>query len=519
MIAGLLSLIIAFSIMAVAVVETTTTNLFVTGSTVKSQQSFNIAEAGLNYYMWHLNHNPTDYKDGGTMPTTPDPKLGYGPYIHNYTDIDGVNQGTYTLWINPAGNGSTVVTVRSIGQATGSTKTRTVVSKIGSPSFASYAVVSDSALWFGNTESADGPVDSNQGVRMDGSSNSTVSSANATYTPAYANGGCGGSNCSYPGVWCNSAVTSPVNCNTRSKSAWIYPAPTIDFNQVSGSLCTTKKIAFAANASTASLASMPNACNQIPNTLTSSYLPQRSPSYSQSRGYLVVLNPNGTYNLYYVNAENDQATPYTSALTLQSVSTNVTIPSSGVIFAEDNVWVLSNPSYHGRVTIAAGRLTSNNASTYANIVIAGPLKYSLKDGTDAVGLVSQNSIIIAPYAPPASGAFTYEIDGALLAENGNVWYPGNYRTNQNRCTRGWTNSNQQFLFYGSVASRQTWTWTWLDGGGQCGDAAYDNVNGYISGIENNTSQYDYNLLYSPPPSYPLTSGYNILSWREVIRHP
>ena len=516
MIPALLAIIIAFSIMGTAVVEVTLTNFSVTGNIVKSQQAFNIAEAGLNYYLWHLNHNATDYKDGGSTPTPPDAQLGYGPYTHSYIDTNGVNEGTYTLWINPAGAGSTIVKVRSIGQAAGTNITRTVQAQIGSPSFASYAVASDSALWFGNTESADGPVDSNQGVRMDGSSNSTVSSANASYVPPFQLGGDGAS---HAGVWCNLSVTSPVNCSTRSKSAWIYPVPQIDFNQVSSSLCTMKKVAFAANSSTAALASQANACTQVPSTRTSSYLPQRSVSYSSTRGYLILLNADGTYNLYNVNAENDQLTPYTSALTLQSVATNITIPSSGVVFAEDNVWVLSNTTYHGRVTIAAGRLASNNSSTYANVNIAGHLLYSTKNGTDAIGLVAQNSVVLSPYAPPASGSFNFEVDGALLAETGEVWYPDPYASNGNRCTRGWTNSNQQFLFYGSVATRQTWTWTWLNGNQACGDAAFDSTNGYISGIENNTTQYDYNLEYAPPPSYPLTSGYNILSWREILTRP
>lgn len=516
MIPALLAIILAFGIMATSIVEVTLNNFTIVGNISKSQQAFNAAEAGLNYYLWHLNHNATDYKDGGTTPSTPDPNLGYGPYTHSYIDSNATTQGTYTLWVNPTGGGSSVVTVRSIGQAAGSNVKRTVQAQIGSPSFASYAVASDSSLWFGNTEAANGPVHSNQGVRMDGASNSTVSSANATYTPSSQLGGDGNS---HPGVWCNASVTTPVNCNTRSKTAWIYPVPLVDFNQVSSSLCTMKKVAFASDSSTASLANQSNACTQTPSTRTNAYLPRRSSSYSTTRGYLIKLNTDGTYNLYNVNGENDQSSSYSSALTLQSVASNISVPSAGVVFAEDNVWVLSNPTYHGRLTIAAGRLSSSNPSNYANINIAGPLKYSNKNGTDAIGLVAQDSVILEPYAPPSSGSFDFEVDGALLAQTGEVWYPGTYSTNPNRCTRGWTNSNQQFLFYGSVATRQTWTWTWLDGSGPCGDAAYDSANGYISGIENNTTQYDYNLEYSPPPSYPLTSGYNILSWREILTHP
>jgi hypothetical protein len=516
MIPALLSIIIAFSITAVAVIQVASTNLFVTGNIVKSQRALNVAEAGLNYYMWHLNHNPTDYKDGTNQPNQPDPKLGYGPYVHAYKDSQGIEQGTYTLWLKPESSGSTIVTVRSIGKAAGTDITRTVEAKIGSPSFASYAVVSDSALWFGNTETANGPVKSNEGVRMDGANTSTVSSANATYTPPSSLGGNGQPQ---NGVWCHTSVTAPVNCNTRSKSSWVYPVPLTDFNQVSSSLCTIKKIAFSSKSATQSMATQSNACSQQPNVRTEAYLPRRSVTYSADRGYLIQLNPDGTYNLYNVVDENDRLTPYTSALTLQSVANNITIPSEGVIYAEDNVWVLSNPNYRGRVTISAGRLASTNSSTYANITIAGPLLYSTKNGSDAIGLVAQKSIEIAPYAPPSTGGFTYEVNGALLAQNGSVRYRGTYLSDSDRCTRGWTASNQNFLFYGSVASRQNWTWTWLNGSSQCGDAAFSSGNGYVSGILNNTTQYDYALEYAPPPRYPTTAGYNILAWREILTKP
>ncbi|MDB5164551.1 MAG: hypothetical protein JWL89_177 [Candidatus Saccharibacteria bacterium] len=515
MIPALISVIIAFGIIALSVTQITISNFSIVGNTIKGQQAFNVAEAGVNYYLWHLNHNNTDYKDGKTTPTTPDAALGYGPYVHTYIDSDGVNEGTYTLWIKPASTGSTVVTVRSIGQTPDGIK-KTVEAQIGSPSFASYGVVSDGALWFGNTEEANGPVHSNQGIRMDGANTSTVSSSNTTYVPP--NGlGDNGTN-SHTGVWCSTTITAPVNCNTRSKSDWLYPVAAVDFNQVTSSLCTIKKVAFAANASTASLATQANACTQVPTTRTSSYLPQRSTTYSLSRGYMIQLNTNGTYDLSYVNGETDTATPYTAALSLQSVATGIAIPSSGVIFAEDNVWVRSNPTYHGRVTVAAGKLASTTPSKYANIVIADQLLYSTKNGTDAIGLVAQDSVVVAPYAPPATGPFTFEVDAAVLAQSGDVVYTGKYRSNSTRCTRGWTNANQQFVFYGSVATRQTWTWTWLVGGA-CGDAAYDATNGYISGIENNSTQYDYNLQYGPPPSYPLTAGYNFLSWRQVLTHP
>jgi hypothetical protein len=508
---ALVSVMIAASIISTAVLTIIMNNFFVVGNNVKSQQAFNIAEAGINYYLWHLSHNATDYKDGQSTPATPDAALGYGPYVHSYVDDNGKTTGSYTLWVKPKGSGSTIVDVRAIGKVNGTDITRTVQAQIGAESFANYATLGDTALWFGNTESAAGPVHSNQGIRMDGSSDSDVTSANATYIPP---GSLGGDGSSHNGVWCSTTVTTPVNCNTRDKTDWRFPTAAIDFNQVSSSLCTMKKTAFASDSATSSLAGQANACTQVPTTRTAAYLPQRG-TFNIARGYLVELNTNGTYNLYNVNGETDTLTPYTSALTLSSVATNIALPSSGVIFAEDNVWVRTNPTFHGRVTIGAGRLaTSNNA----NIVIADDMLYSAKDGSDAIGLIAEDSVLLASYAPPASGNFTFEVDAATLAQTGSVIYPDEYRTSANRCTRGWVGANQKFVFYGSVASRQTWTWTWQWGGGSCGDAVSDGSK-YISGIKNNTTSYDYNLQYAPPPSYPITGGYQILSWREVLTHP
>jgi Tfp pilus assembly protein PilX len=511
-----ISFIIAIGIFMVAAVELIDTNMSIVGNGVKSQRALNMAEAGINYYLWHLSHNSGDFKDGKTTPATPDAQLGYGPYIHNYVDDNATTEGTYTLWIKPQDSNNNIVNIRSIGKVSGSNITRTIDATIGAPSFASYGLVSDAAFWFGNTETATGPVHSNQGVRMDGASTTDVTSVNTTYTPPASLGGDGSS---HPGVWCKSTVTTPVDCNTRSKVDWRYPVPTIDFNQIIGSLCSMKKTAFLSDSSTASLAGQSNACTRVPTTRTPAYLPQRSTngSFSITRGYLITLNTNGTYDLFSVNAENDRLTPYTSALTLQAVASSISIPASGVIFAEDNVWVRSNPTFHGRVTIAAGRLATSSS---ANIVIADDLIYSTKNGEDAIGLVAEDSVIIAPYAPPSSGSFEFEVDAATIAQSGSVTYPVRYRSDSNRCTRGWSNSNQKFTFFGAVASRQTWTWTWSLGNSACGDATYsNNSHSYISGIEYNNTQYDYSLLYYPPPSFPITSTYNVLSWREVLTKP
>jgi hypothetical protein len=259
-------------------------------------------------------------------------------------------------------------------------------------------------------------------------------------------------------------------------------------------------------------------CSTAPTTRTASYIPQYSTSgsYSVNQGYLIQLNTNNTYDLYKVSAENDQAMSYTTALTKTTVATGIAVPTTGVIFVEDNVWVRTNPTYHGRVTIASGRL----ASTYAtNITIVDDVLYSTKDGSDAIGLVAENNIVIPAYAPPSSGGFTFEVDAATLAQAGSVKWQ-QYYEGSTTCTKGWTASNQEFIYYGSVASRLNWTWNFSRSGSACGNMVRDPLSStYYSGIMHTTTNYDYNLLYAPPPSYPVTGTYNILSWREVLTKP
>ena len=251
---ALLALIVACSMLMVVVSSVISNTLGSATRNQNSQMALNIAEAGVNYYLWHMSHNATDYKDGKSTPTTPDPTYGYGPYVHNYVDGTGKIKGTYTLYIQPGINGSSVTTVRSKGIPTGSpTISRTLQAKIGAPSFSTYAVVSNAELWFGSTEVADGPVHSNVGVKMDGINNSSVTSANATYVPSSSSGN--GSGTTRPGVWCDTAITNP-SCASRSKASWRYPVPAVDFNKITTDLCGLKKTATNNQAS--------NACNQRP---------------------------------------------------------------------------------------------------------------------------------------------------------------------------------------------------------------------------------------------------------------
>lgn len=490
---ALLALIIAFSTLIIVASDVISNTLGNATRNQNSQIALNIAEAGVNYYLWHISHNATDYRDGQTTPTTPDPLYGYGPYVHDYVDGTGKIKGTYTLYIQPGANGSNVTTVRAKGIPNGSpTISRTIQTKIGAPSFSTYAVVSNSELWFGSTELADGPVHSNVGVKMDGMNNSSVTSANSTYVPSWGSGN--GSGTTRDGVWCDTSISTP-NCASRSKAAWRYPVPSVDFNKITTDLCGLKKTATNNNVS--------NACALRP-TRTAGYIPPRQTSFSNSIGYLITLNTNGTYSLSNVNDEIDTRTSYTTALSTTSIAANIAIPSNGVIFVEDNVWIRSESGgFDGRVTIASARLAVTGETV---ATIADSMTYKDKYlGNDTIGIIAEDNIDLAPYVPTP-----LEIQGALIAQGGRVQFRPRSNYNGNN-TPGYIDPTKNLIFFGSITSNEQWTWSWV----RCGRQS----TACWSGFEYNETKYDENLRYSPPPNFPVTSTYDILEWREIIATP
>ena len=48
------------------------TNIKSSRNTVNKEQAIEIAEAGVEYYRWHLAHAQNDFRDGSTTPSVPD---------------------------------------------------------------------------------------------------------------------------------------------------------------------------------------------------------------------------------------------------------------------------------------------------------------------------------------------------------------------------------------------------------------------------------------------------------------
>ncbi len=428
----------------------------------QKEGAIQVAEAGIDYYRWHLAHAKQDFKDG---------LVTSGPYIHQFYNSLGQNIGYYQLTITPPAVGSTLVTVVSRGFMASTSLNRAIEAKFAIPSLAKYAVAANDNMRFGAGTVTVGPVHSNGGIHFDGLAKNVVTSAKDKYLdPDY-------SNSPYQfGVYTqvSPADPSPPAAVPSRTDVFVsgrqFPVPAIDFTGFSANLAQIKTDAQSAGRYFAS-------------------------SGSGNYGYNVVLKTNGTFDLYKVTSLQSpnsgcntasQSGWGTWSIRNQTLLGNYTYPANGLIFLEDHVWVEGQIN-QARLTIAAGAFPENS-NTYKSITVNKNVSYTNFDGRDVLALISQNNFNIGQLSNDV-----LEIDAALVAKNGRV---GRYYYNS-----GCTNYKRSTLnLYGMIATNLRYGFAYIDG----------------TGYATRNLTYDGNLLYGPPPSFPLTSdNYSVISWREV----
>lgn len=195
----------------------------------------------------------------------------------------------------------------------------------------------------------------------------------------------------------------------------------------------------------------------------------------------------------------------------------VPLPANGVIFVPEDTWV-DGTIDGARVTVvaAAEPLTTGQANIYVN----NDLKYTNIDGRDAIGLIAQNNIL--------TGYFSENdiiIDAALIAQKGRVGRPNygqantasNFQLapigsplpvgggNENSCDD--FRKRNSLIALGSMATNQRYGFAWTGGLFSCSG-------GLSSGYCNRNLNFDSNLVYAPPPSFPTSGEYSIISYTE-----
>lgn len=444
-------------------------NINLARTTEYREDAVQLAEAGEDYYRWHLAHASADYEDG----------TGHaGPYVHTVYDKDNNAVGQFSLTITPPATGSTKVTVTSAGTPTVNPAiTRTLQVGLAIPSFAKYAVVANDTMRFGAGTEVFGPVHSNGGIRFDGLAHNIVTSGLTTYDDPDSDD-CNGGN-SFAVHTCTSpqdpsppaAVPSRTDVFMAGRQ---FPVAAVDFSGLTTDLASIKANAQASGKYFAS---------------------------SGAQGYHIVLKTNNTFDVYKVTAQVAPGSQCTNvagvtgwgtwSVKTQTFVANYAIPANGLVFVEDTVWV--DGQINGtRVTIASGKFPDNPA-TRTNIIVNANLLYTKFDGTDVIALIAQNNILTG-----MQSASTETIDAALIAQNGQTgrfYYPGGGGSS---CAPYDTRSTLNL--YGMIATNLRYGFAYTDG------------NGYAT----RNITYDANLLYGPPPSFPLTTNaYQVISWQEL----
>lgn len=412
-----------------------------------------IAEAGIDYYRWHLAHAPTDYQDSTNEA---------GPYIHDFKDKNGDIIGQFSLDITPPTLGSTLVKIKSTGSVINQpTIKRTIMTRLAKPSMAKYAVVANNIMRFGEGTETFGPIHSNNGIRFDGLAHNIVSSGELSYYDPDHLGE------KEFGVHTHIEPVDPFPPNDVPTRSDVFiagrqlGAPLISFNNI-----------------TSDLANMKTKAQSSEGFWRSS---------SNKNGYHITLKTDNTFDLKEVSKLIDSCGNPSWSISKESLIGNYAMPKNGIIFLEDDIWV-DGQINNNRLTIISAVLP-DIVSTRKNITINKNLMYTKYDGTDVIGLIAQNNINIGLRSEE-----NLRIDGALIAQNGRV---GRYYYNS-VCSPYHT--RQTITLWGMMATNLRYGFAFTDG----------------TGYQIRNLNYDSNLLFAPPPSFPLTSDqYVTLSWEEI----
>lgn len=424
-----------------------------------------IAEAGLEYYRWHLAHFPTDLQNG----------TGHaGPYVVDYYDPEGGQTGTFTLGIT--GNQScgqiTSIDISSTGAPSdGSNVTRSLYARYAQPTVAQYSYILNDSVWAGDDRVINGPYHSNGGIRMDGTGNAPVTSSLSSWSCTSSFG-------------CSTTQTKPGVFGTGpNQNLWSYPTPQVDFSGISADFSALKTKATASGIYLARYSTGTN-------TTSANYW----------KGYHLTFNANGTVTVKRVTGVTgltvtpvnsaDSSTDYTRISSEASYNT-YTIPSDcGLIFVEDNVWV--DGVIPSKVTLVAANVVT--AGIAPNAMLKGNITYS--DSTDGLTLIAENDVLVTADSPS-----TMTLNGVFVAQGGAFGrnYYGSYGCGGTYEPRG------TLTIHGTTVSNKRTGTKWVDGCGGGSDAGY----------QTRIDSYDRTLATDPPPFTPtISTEFEFVDWRE-----
>ncbi len=422
-----------------------------------------IAEAGIEYYKWHLAHFPDDLQNGTGAP---------GPYVIPFSDPEGGTAGTITLAVtgNTACGSITSIDLESTGRAEGSASSATVNARYARPSVARYSYIVNASVWAGSDRVISGPYHSNGGVRMDGTANAPVTSSLATWSCTSSYG-------------CSPTTVQPgVFGAGPNQDLWSYPTPQVDFSAIAADFGTVKTV--------------------VQNN-GGIYYPRYSSGgggVSYYKGYHLVFNADNTVSVYRVTNEyntsiqaavdgSSDTSDYTRIRNETLYETRTIPVTCPVIYVEDHVWV--EGTVNTKVTVIAADTVHSGVDP--NIMLPGNLTYVTTDGTNGITVIAEKNILITPNSPS-----TMTLNGIFIAQS------GAFGRNLYSCPSSWEPRTTLTILGTTVSNKRTGT-KWTNG---CGS-------GSNGGYQTRIDAYDRKLSTSPPPFTPFTSSdFQFVDWRQ-----
>jgi len=427
------------------------------------EKALHLAEAGLEYYRWFLSHYPDDLQDG-----TGDS----GPYEHTVDDPEGGPLGTFSLNVEGQTfcNSLASVEIESTGWTVADpTYKRTVVASYTRPNVAEFSHIVDANVWAGPDRVISGPYHSNQGVRMDGTHNATVSSGVTDWLCTSSFG-------------CSSSQTvDGVFGNGGPAELWSFPVPQVDFNGI-----------------TLDLSALENYAQNEGGI----YYGQAG-GQSNKHGWHAVFNANGTVTIYKVTNTTavysysiDDGWGYEYNLIKdETLQGTFDIPDTcPVLFFKDRLWV--DGTISGKVVVASANVSSPTYDT--DIILNGSLTYATGSGTDGAALIAERDVLVGLVVPDSMS-----INGVFIAQTGKFGR-NHYSTYYLSSSLDQYVTRSTLNTLGTVVSKGRVGTKWTCGGSFC------------SGFSQRNDSYDAQLAANPPPFLPSVSDdYTLRNWEEV----
>lgn len=471
---------------SVAVTLLTGLVIFVTGVQKRSynemarNKALQIAESGVYYYQWYLAHNLDGKNVIQIRNFWEGSPLGVdAPYEAEVAGFFDEAIGRYKLEVEPPDPDSTIVVLTSTGWTYRHPEIKKSVKvRFRRPSWSEYSVLGNDMLRFGEDTNIYGPVHSNNGIRFDGIANNLIMSAVEEYydpdTKDYR-----------PGVWTSQPDESAVFLAGKD-----FPVPSIDFNGVIVDLFHMEEEAQSGGLYFGGESYQEENCRWKHGSswCGGNFWCWVCASETVSiEGYHITLRPDDKMEVRYVEDYQGDSfhEPKTYKISKEGEPIIFDIPSSGLVFCADNVWV-DGQIDTAKVTIVSAKLESSDDTS---IYINDNILYTNRDGRDVIGLVAEKDISIGLFS-----ANDLEIDAALLAQKGRVGRDYYTESQSNAFYK-----RDQITVYGSIATNERYGFAWTDG----------------TGYQMRNLYFDNNLLYYPPPYFPTGNVYELDLWEDL----